>query len=219
MTQVLATLENEDLGWDGKTVLAGVSLSVATGERLALLGKSGAGKSTLLTTIYSRLLGRIAYVPQDTGLVGQLSAFHNVWMGRLDNHGTARNLRTLIWPSKAERAAVDTVLDATGLSGLGRRPVMNLSGGQKQRVALSRALLRGGDVVLADEPVSAVDVTQGAELLARLDETFATSVIAMHDVEMAKGWATRIIGIAGGRIVLDCPPTEASDADIAALYA
>lgn len=219
MPAPLLRLQDEALGWGGGAVLSGVTLDLYAGERVALLGRSGVGKSTLLAAIGARLAAaRLAMVPQDHGLVGPLSVFHNVWMGRLDDHGTPRNLRTLLWPVQAERAEVEQVLHRTGLAGLGRRTVAGLSGGQRQRVALARALLRGGEVVLADEPVSAVDPAQADALLRDLTTAFPTAVLALHDVGQALGFATRVLGLREGRIVLDAPSGDLSEAEVMGLY-
>lgn len=215
MQSPLASFERESLGWNDAAVLTDLTLRIDAGERVALLGRSGSGKSTLLDALRQRMTGeRIALVPQQHGLVDPLSVFHNVWMGQLDQSGTLTNLRTLLWPLARERAAVDVVLDRTGLSDMGRRNVTTLSGGQRQRVALGRALLRGGAVVLADEPVSALDPAQGDALLADLASQFATAVLALHDVGQALSFATRIIGLRAGQIVIDAP---ADDLDTAAL--
>ena len=219
---VLARFDGEDLGWQGRTVLRDLRLTVSAGERVVLLGRSGAGKSTLLNALRARLHDggqRVALVPQDYGLVPQLSVHLNAWMGRLDCHGTAYNLLNLVHPLARERADVAPWIDAVGLNGLDRRKVETLSGGQKQRTALARALYCGGDVVLADEPVSAVDPAQGAQLLQNLTDRFATQVIALHDTGAALRHATRIIGLRDGAIALDAPAADLNQSDLAALYA
>jgi phosphonate transport system ATP-binding protein len=218
MTQPLVTLTGESLGWDGQVALRDVSLRIATGERIAILGRSGAGKSTLLTALHDRAQVRLALVPQDNGLIGALSVFHNVWMGVLDDHGTARNLRTLIWPSAAERAAVARVLQTVGLDELGRRSVSQLSGGQRQRVALARAKMRGGALLLGDEPVTALDPEQGAALLDHLLAAFPTSVLVLHDVDQALRVATRIIGLRQGAVAVDAPAADLTADDLLQLY-
>lgn len=216
----LVSLAGERLGWGDSAVLSDVSLEIDPGERIALLGRSGVGKSTLLTALGQRIAGaRVALVPQDHGLVDALSVFHNTWMGRLDAAGTARNLRILLRPSATERAEVETVLEQVGLAGLGRRRVGQLSGGQRQRVALARALLRGGAVVLGDEPVSALDPAQAAELLGALAAQFETSVLALHDLDLALDTATRIVGLKAGGVVLDAPVAECDRARLMELYA
>ncbi len=217
----LASFAGETLSWDGAPALHDVRLSIAAGERVVLLGRSGAGKSTLLNAIRTRVEAarlRLALVPQDPGLVPQLSVFHNVWMGCLDDHGTGYGLLNLLRPLPGERAKVAPVLDRVGLAGFDRRRVATLSGGQKQRTALARALLRGGDILLADEPVSAVDPTRAAALLEALRDRFPTMVVALHDADRALQLASRVIGLSGGRVVLDRPAAQTSLAEVMALY-
>lgn len=213
------SLRSETLGWGDAAILRDVTLEVRPGERVAVMGRSGVGKSTLLRAFQDRADGRSAIVAQDHGLVDALSVFHNVWMGRLSDFGTGRNLRTLVWPKAAERAAVETVLLRIGLEGMGRRAVASLSGGQRQRVALARAMLRGGDVVFADEPVSALDPAQGDALLQSLSGGFETSVMVLHDTGQALRFATRIIGLRSGAVVLDALVAEVDAARLMALYA
>jgi phosphonate transport system ATP-binding protein len=93
-----------------------------------------------------------------------------------------------------------------------------LSGGQQQRVGVCRALHQGGEMVLGDEPVSAVDGYQARTVLDALHEQFETVVLAMHDVELALGYATRIIGLREGRIVMDRPTAGLSASDLGFLY-
>ncbi|WP_236637977.1 HAD-IIA family hydrolase [Mangrovicoccus ximenensis] len=134
----LLRLQDETLGHGGRAVLSGVSLTLAPGERVVLLGRSGAGKSTLLAAVHDRLRAetRVALVPQEHGLVPQLSAEKNALMGRLDDHGALRNFRTLVRPCAEDRAGVAQVLSALELEAQARQRVETLSGGQKQRVAL-----------------------------------------------------------------------------------
>lgn len=215
-------IAGETLGYGDRVVLEDVRFDLRSGERVALLGRSGSGKSTLLNAAHARLApghaARMALVPQEHGLVPQLTVFHNTYMGRLDRHSAAWNLLNLVWPQRAERAGVDDTLALVGLSGLARRPVAALSGGQKQRTALARAIHRGGEILIADEPVSAVDERHAAELLDLLAARFATMLVALHDVALARRLASRIVGIRGGRLVLDRPASEVTDDQIDALY-
>lgn len=214
-------LDAADLGYDAAPVLRGVDLHVTAGERVAMLGRSGAGKSTLLAAARLALLDRglrVALVPQDHALVPQLSALKNVLMGRLDDHGAAYNLTTLIRPRRADRAAALAVLARVDLTSQADQAVETLSGGQKQRVALARALYRGGDVLIGDEPLSAVDPIQAQAQAALLRDAFPTALLALHDVDIALGFATRLIGLKNGRIVLD-GPADTPRARVQALYA
>ncbi|PZO65013.1 MAG: phosphonate ABC transporter ATP-binding protein [Paracoccus denitrificans] len=218
----LAEFQGESLGYGRGVVLEDVTLRLSAGERVVLLGRSGAGKTTLLNALYDRMTAsgvRVALAPQDHALVPQLSVLRNALMGRLDDHGWAYNLVTLIRPRRTERAAIADVLAQVGLGDQIDRAVGTLSGGQKQRTALARALYRNGQVLIADEPVSAVDETRAAALLQLMRDSVGTSVLALHDVGLARAFATRLIGIRAGRIVLDAAPDQITPEQIAALYA
>lgn len=217
----LAVLENETLAYGTEPVLQNVSLSLGHGDRVALLGKSGAGKSTLLTTLYHRLTNagrRVALVPQDLALVPQLNVVRNILMGRLDDHNTLYNLTSLVRPRASDLEDILAILEKLGLTGLETKPVQSLSGGQKQRVALARALHRGGDVVIADEPFSALDEMHRDHAYAALADTFPTMLIAMHDVPSARACANRIIGLKAGTIAFDLANEATTDRGINALY-
>lgn len=218
----LVALDELSIGYGKRSVLADISVSIARGERVALLGRSGAGKSTLLMQFYLGLIGRYpatALVPQDDALVPALPVYANIYMGRLDQHSAFYNLANLIWPRARDVAEVGKFAAVVGLETNLWQSVATLSGGQKQRTAIARALYRGGPVVLADEPVSAVDVNQGGQILAALGDRFETVVLAMHDVELATGFASRLIGIKGGRIAFDGPTGAIARGQIDELYA
>ncbi|MGR3410917.1 MAG: ATP-binding cassette domain-containing protein [Paracoccus sp. (in: a-proteobacteria)] len=217
----MLALDGADLSYGGAPVLQGVRLNVAAGERVALLGRSGSGKSTLLAALHASAAPdrRVALVPQDAALVPQLSALRNVLMGRLDDHGAWRNLRTLVRPSRVDRQAALADLSRVGLAPEADRPVEALSGGQKQRLALARALHRGGDLILGDEPLSAVDPRQAEALAATIRDAFPTAVLALHDVAIARAFATRVIGLRQGTVLFDLAVADLDAARIEALYA
>lgn len=206
------------IGYAGRPVLRDVDLTVAPGERIAILGRSGAGKSTLLNVIYERARGGAALIPQSAALVRNLSTFHNVFMGRLDRHSALFNVKTLVWPGRREVEAVRQVLGAVGLGPEIFRKAGELSGGQQQRVSVARALFNGRPIAIGDEPVSALDAVQGAAVLARLAERHPTLVLALHDVDLALGHATRILALDRGAIVLDAPAAGLRPADLARFY-
>ena len=217
----LVALHRETLGYGRSTVLSEVSFALAPGERVVLLGRSGAGKSTLLNAVYDRLVpqNRVALVPQDHALVPQLSVLRNVVMGRLDDHGAVYNLTSLLHVRPGDRVGIAAVLADLGLADVIDRKVAGLSGGQRQRVALGRAWWRGGTVLIGDEPVSAVDETQAEALLKQARDRFDTAVLALHDVALARSYATRLVGLNRNRIVFDAPAEAVDDAQITALYA
>jgi phosphonate transport system ATP-binding protein len=204
------TLDRVSAGYRGVPVLHDITLSIEPGERVAIMGRSGAGKSTLLNTIYSRYPECTALIPQASALVASLSVFHNVFMGCLDRHPTLYNLRTLVWPPAAEVAAVTRVLEAVGLEEKLFAKAGELSGGQQQRTSVARALLNGRPIVLADEPVSALDRVQGGDVLRVLAKRHETKIFALHDIRLALEHTDRIVLLEAGRIVLDEPSSRLS---------
>jgi phosphonate transport system ATP-binding protein len=202
----------------GERVIGPLSLSVREGERVGLVGRSGAGKSTLIRLVYEQVERLAALVPQDLGLVNALPVFHNVYMGRLDAHGNWYNMITLVRPFTRDSRDVIGLLSELGMTEKAWVPTASLSGGQRQRVAIARALYRQSGLLLADEPVSALDGPLAHQVMRLLTERFKTSVIALHDVELALEYCTRIVGIQDGQIALDEPSEKLTPADIAPLY-
>ena len=198
-------LHGVDLGHDGRVVLRDVRLAIGPGERVAIVGRSGSGKSTLLDALYDAGCPHAALIPQAASLVGPLSAFHNVYMGRLDRNGLFRNLRELAWPSRRARGEVCVLLRGLGLHETERRAAATLSGGQAQRVSVARALYAARRVVIGDEPVSALDPHEAARVLRMIQDAHETSIVALHDVGLALGCCTRVIALRGERIALDAP--------------
>ena len=217
----LVALKDETFSYGVRDVLANVSISIVKGEKIALLGRSGAGKSTLLTELYRRMAQShpvVALVPQDEALVPALSVYHNIYMGRLDQRSALYNLANLIKPLAYDVAEVAAIATDVSLADCLWQSVGTVSGGQKQRTAIARALYRGGPIVLADEPVSAVDVHQGAQILRSLATRFETVILAMHDVDLAIAFATRLVGLKNGRIVFDGATRQISRSVIQDLY-
>lgn len=215
----LFDLKQVSAGYGGQPVLAGVDLTIRRGERVAIMGRSGAGKSTLLSLLYDSLPQSIALVPQSAALVKPLSVFHNVYMGRLDQHATFYNLRNLIWPYAAEVEAVRHALAQVSLAEKLFEPAAALSGGQQQRTSIARALFNGRPVVLGDEPVSALDRVQGGEVLRLLAQKTETMVLVLHDIYLALEHTDRIVLLAHGRKVLDAASRDLTAADLIAHFA
>ena len=211
-------LDNASASYNKREVLSGVTLKIAEGERVALVGESGAGKSTLLALLYRQQSADSALIPQDWALVRTLSVFHNVYIGRLNRYSTWYNLRNLIRPSSREIDAIEPILESLGLADKIFAPVGELSGGQQQRAAVARALFQGSPALLGDEPVSAVDENQARRILETIRKTHSTIVLAMHDVSLALAYTDRVIGIRNGGIVLDKPTAGLSRADLDPVY-
>lgn len=211
-------LKDANAGYNGRAVLSNVSLRIEKGERVALVGRSGAGKSTLLALLYSQRRRGSALIPQDPGLVKTLSVFHNIFMGRLHMNGAWYNLLNLARPMRTEIEKIEPIVTRLGLEDEMFTPAGELSGGQRQRTAVGRALYQQGDVVLGDEPVSAVDGHQARTVLDAIAEAYETVVLAMHDVDLALAYTDRIVGLNGGRVVMDEPSAGLTRGDLDSLY-
>ena len=218
--------------FDRGTVRAvdGVSFEVPRGQLLVLIGLSGSGKSTLLRhlnglqrptagevevlgtdvvaarrTELRALRRRVGFVFQQFGLVGRLSCLENVLSGALGRL-TLPRYGVLTYSPSLRREAL-THLDRVGLADRAFQRTDTLSGGQQQRVAIARTLMQSPELLLADEPVASLDPessTQVMEVLSRICvEDNLTVICSLHQLELALGWADRIVGLRDGRIVLD----------------
>jgi len=214
----LIQLQSETASYHGVKTLHDIDLQVSRGEKLALVGQSGSGKSTLIKLIYEHYPVNTALVPQDYGLVNNLSVYHNVFIGCLEQHSTLYNLVNLIRPISDQVEIVRTILVSLQLEDYLFRPVGRLSGGQKQRVAVARSLFQKGHLLLADEPVSSVDEQQSRVVLKQMLSGFSTVVLALHDIQLALAFCDRIIGLEKGRIVLDSPAEALTVKDLLSLY-
>ena len=211
-------LTNANLGYKQSSVLRNISLKINEGERVALVGESGAGKSTLLSALQSQLRNEVTLIPQDLGLVNNLSVFHNIYIGRLNTYSSVYNLLNLAWPQKREVQKIKLLVEQLSLVDMLFKPTGELSGGQQQRTAICRALFQGGSAVIGDEPVSAVDNHMADIIMKTLIARFTTVVLALHDVDLAIKFSTRIIGIKDGAICFDQSTIDLTRQDLDFLY-
>ena len=211
-------LTNANLGYKQSSVLRNISLDINEGERVALVGESGAGKSTLLAALQSQLQNEVTLIPQDLGLVHNLSVFHNIYIGRLNTYSPVYNLLNLAWPQKREVQKIKPLVERLSLVDKLFKPTGELSGGQQQRTAICRALFQGGSAIIGDEPVSAVDNHMANIIMETLIAKFPTVVLALHDVDLAIKFSTRIIGIKDGAICFDQSTVDLSRQDLDFLY-
>ncbi|WNL38719.1 ATP-binding cassette domain-containing protein [Halomonas sp. PAMB 3232] len=228
-------------------VLRGLDLTVARGECVILLGANGCGKSTLMRCLngltpfeqgeiimlgepLSRLSGgelralrqKVGVVFQQFNLVQNLSVFQNVLFGALGRErlGLLSTLSSLASEPLRERAMVS--LERVGLGHKAEARCRELSGGQQQRVAIARTLMQDAEIIIADEPIASLDPRAGREILDLLldvvIERGMTVLCTLHQLELAKQYGDRIVGMKAGRIVLDTPRTTASCDEMRALY-
>lgn len=214
---------------DSTVALHPTSLDVKQGEFLVLLGASGAGKSTLLRSINGLVLPtkgevsipglaggvvnaktlrehrkRCGMVFQQHHLIGRQSVLRNVLMGKLGDRGAFASL----WPwSKKDKLEALTVIERVGLLEKALSRADALSGGQQQRVGIARALIQKPRILLADEPVASLDPATAHSVLTLLHEIckkdHLTAIVSLHQVELARSFADRIIGLRQGAVVFE----------------
>ena len=218
MEKTLFSLEKKTIQYNGHVILSDISLSIEEGSKIALVGQSGAGKSTLLTQLYEASNRDVALVPQELGLVRNLSVFHNIYMGRLNRHGAFYNILNLIKPTQKELTNVRPIAEKLGLVDKLFAPVQELSGGQQQRTAVGRAIFKGSPVFFGDEPVSAVDEHQSHTVLSTIMKSHKTVILSMHDVKLALHYSDRVIGLKNGVKVLDESTRGMKTSDLDDLY-
>jgi phosphonate transport system ATP-binding protein len=222
-----------------------VSLTVRAGEVVVLLGLAGSGKSTLLRHVdglqrptagsvrvlgadvgsasggeLRRLRRRIGFIHQQFHLVGSLTVLENVCTGVLGTlHGPRLGL--VGYPRSVRRAALEQ-LDRVGLAEQPFQRADTLSGGQQQRVAVARALMQRPEILLADEPVASLDPESSAQIMALLakisQEDRLTVLCSLHQVEVALSFGDRLVGLRGGRVVMDRPAAGLNHNDAMAVY-
>lgn len=230
---------------NGVVALKDVSLSIAAGEMVSVVGLSGSGKSTMIRTI-NRLVtptagtvrvgphtmtalsgrrlrevrGQIGMIFQGFNLAERASVYQNVLVGRLSHHAI---WRTLLGAATAEdREVVARSLHSVGMLERTWHRAGTLSGGQKQRVAIARALSQQPAVMLADEPVASLDPPTAHAVMSDLTainaERGLTVLVNLHLMDLAREYTTRMIGLRGGEVVYDGPAASATEADFAAIY-
>lgn len=210
--------ENETIFYDNLIAIDALTLNIQKGEKVALLGKSGSGKSTLLKRMYELQHETSSYIPQELGLVNNLSVFHNVYISQLDSNSLFYNLRNLIKPVKEEINGITNVLNELLLDDKIFVKSHNLSGGQKQRVAIARALYEEKNILLADEPISALDEFLSKKVVSKLTTSFETVICTLHNVDLALDNFDRVVGLKGGKLLLDKRCEDITAQDREALY-
>ena len=230
----------------GREVLKGITLDVPRGECVVLLGANGSGKSTALrccvglaepdagtivvdgrsaAALHGSSLAahrrETAMIFQNINLVRRRTALDNVCAGALGRVSTRRSLTPLLFPAALREEAMGC-LERVGLAHRAADRVKALSGGQQQRVAIARALCQRASVVLADEPVAALDPAAAEQVMALLRELAHAEGLAvcvvLHQPDLARRHADRLVGLLEGRIVFDAASGHVGDDEIDALY-
>jgi len=220
------TIATQDVRWaaGGRMIVDGVTLEAAPGRMLGLLGPNGAGKSTLLRLICrlrrvesgvitlggadiadlprAAIARRVALVEQQAATDAQVTVLDVVRLGRTPHRGPLSP-----WSGRDD-AAVEEALRRVGLDGKRHQPWHTLSGGERQRVQIARALAQTPTELLLDEPTNHLDVQHQLEILALVGRLPATSIVALHDLNLAAMFCDAVALLREGRVVCAGAPEE-----------
>lgn len=227
----MAMLESKQLSIDlnGTRIISEVSVGVAAGECVGLVGPNGSGKTTLLRGLHRALrpaggavlLGlddlwrlsaieaarRIAVVAQENQIGFDFTASEVAALGRLPyKRGFERD-------TDEDRRLVAQSLLEMGLASLALRTFDTMSGGERQRTLIARALVQQAPILLLDEPTNHLDIHYQLDVLHRVRSLHLTTVAALHDLNLAAAWCDRIYVLQAGRVVASGPPHEALTAE------
>lgn len=237
------TIDNVEKRFDNDFLaLKGVSVEIASGSFTVVLGPSGAGKSTLLRLVNGletpsrgqiavdgtpvtrtnlrTIRGEVGMVFQHFNLVDRLSVMTNVLVGRLKTRSWIGSLLYLF--RQEDITIAHESLERVGLVEKSWERADRLSGGQQQRVGVARALTQRPRVILADEPVASLDPVTSEEIMQLLreicDRDRITFLVNLHQVDLAKRFADRVIGLNAGRMVFDGTPAQLDRVALASIY-
>jgi len=230
---------------NGTKGLKNINLKIQKGEFVVMVGLSGAGKSTLLRSVnrlheitegeiiiegesitaakgkeLRRMRRDIGMIFQSFNLVKRSTVLKNVLAGRVGYHSTLRTTLGLFPKEDLELAF--QALNRVNILEKAYARADELSGGQQQRVSIARALAQEAKIILADEPVASLDpltTKQVMDDLKKINEDFGiTTIVNLHSIDLARQYATRIIGLHAGEIVFDGSVEEATDEKFAEIY-
>ncbi len=238
-------MKNLTLGYKKEKILDKLDLKIKEGEFVGIIGPSGAGKSTLLMSVVGgikvfngefevlgfnmdkikkkdlvKLREQIGIIFQGYNLVDRLSVLDNVISGMLKDIPMARAV--IKYYKEKELKKVQKLLEIVEIQKHSSKRCDELSGGQRQRVAIARALASEPKIILADEPISALDQKSAKkvmEILEKINKELKVTIIAnLHHLEIAEKYCTRIIGINDGRVIFDGKANELTDKILEKIY-
>ncbi|HIZ78528.1 MAG TPA: phosphonate ABC transporter ATP-binding protein [Candidatus Lachnoclostridium stercorigallinarum] len=230
---------------NGVKGLDNVTLDIEQGEFVAIIGLSGAGKSTLLRSInrmhgitggkltvdgvdvtalkgkeLRRFRRKIGMIFQSFNLITRTTVINNVLTSRVPDLPWWRSLLGIY--RREDKIAALEALDKVGILDKAYSRVDQLSGGQQQRVALARTLAQNPSIILADEPVAALDPVTAKQVMDDFrhinQDLKITVIINIHHVDLALDYADRVIGIRAGKIVYDGPASQVDDKVLSSIY-
>lgn len=218
-------LQSLDVRLNGTHVLGGVNLAVSHGQWVNIIGPNGAGKTTLLRAVLGLVAydgdisiegltklrraeraRKVAYVPQTPVIPRGMLVADYVLLGRTPHRSIFAG------ETSADREIAADVLERLDLVGFGDRAVQSLSGGERQRTVLARALVQQADILLLDEPTTALDLGHQQDVLDLVDalrrERGLTVIATLHDLTLAARYGDQVAILAGGVIAQRGTPDE-----------
>ena len=227
---------------NGTPALKGINLKINKGEFVSILGPSGSGKTTLLRSIngletasggeiyfdhkivnkntISDVQKKTGMIFQEFNLVNNLSAINNVLTGLLNSSNKSLSLFYLF--SKNQKIKALRSLETVGLLERSYSRSDELSGGQRQRIGIARAIIKKPLLLLADEPVASLDPKAAnliLSLLKRINQDFGTTILCnLHQVDLAKKYSDRIVGLMDGKIIFDENSSKINTTNLAKIY-
>jgi len=241
----MINMENLTLGYKKEIILKNIDLKITKGEFIGIIGPSGAGKSTLLMSVVggikvfngafkvldldmrktkkkdlAKLRRKVGIVFQGYHLVDRLSVLDNVISGMLKDIPITRAIIKYYKDKELKKAK--EYMQIVDIDKYSSKRCDELSGGQRQRVAIARALAANPKLILADEPVSALDpksATKVMKIFKKVNETYGVTVIAnLHHLDYAQEYCDRIIGVNSGEVVFDGSSGELTDELVEQIY-
>ena len=227
---------------NGSPALKGVDLKINKGEFVSILGPSGSGKTTLLRTIngletssggeiyfdnkqvnnnnISEVQKKTGMIFQEFNLINNLSVINNVLTGLLNSSNKFLSLFYLF--SKKQKIEALRSLETVGLLEKSYSRSDELSGGQRQRVGIARAIIKKPLLLLADEPVASLDPKSSnliLSLLKKINQEFGTTILCnLHQVDLAKKYSDRVVGLIDGKITFDEKSSNINEAYLKEIY-
>lgn len=228
-----------------ETAIEEINLQIERGEFVGILGRSGAGKSTLIrcinqlvkpttgeviwngksmTGLRGRQLrmarGDMGMIFQQFHLIPRMTTLQNCLVGCFATRSWWKNFLGVT--SKQERERAMDALNRVGIQHLAHKRVDQLSGGQQQRVAIARVIMQQPKLLLGDEPVASLDPVTSKQVMRLIKEIHEkeqiTTVINLHDVQLALMFCDRIVGLSKGKVVFDGLPAEVNDDILEQIY-
>jgi phosphonate transport system ATP-binding protein len=227
---------------NGSPALKGIDLKINKGEFVSILGPSGSGKTTLLRTINGletsssgdiyfdnkkldknnilEVQKKTGMIFQEFNLVNNLSAINNVLTGLLNSSNKFLSLFYLF--SKKQKIEALKSLETVGLLEKSYNRSDELSGGQRQRVGIARAIIKKPLLLLADEPVASLDPKSSnliLSLLKKINKEFGTTILCnLHQVDLAKKYSDRVVGLIDGKIIFNEKSTNINESYLKRIY-